>query len=331
MESPEIKCERRKKSFYQILLTVIIVLAVIIIIYYCSKTIFFYVLTKRLSLIVHKMCTESTMQYRKALKYPESLIPKFDYDIATALWDLGGVVGDAHCRDSIPLPPPCDRYFILYGDHLEKSPDGGKRKIKVGYIFWDESQNWAAIIFSGTHYQSQWINNLRTTQTKIDFIKNEVSYKRTNNNQTVYKDGTPSLIHSGFYEDYISVREQIYAWLEGEGSNLRKIIISGRSLGGALSTVCAYDLSYKGNLNIVHYSFASPRVGNPVFANRFNQQVPYSIRVYNNSDHVCDLPFSVFGNEIYEHVGTPETDYGFSINTGSIVKNHIDAYSDLRF
>ena len=305
-------------------------MAVLIILYYCIKTLFVYYLSRKLSYIVHKMCTESTMQYRYALEFPESLIPKFNYQFATALWDLGGIVGDAHCRDSIPLPPPTDQHVILYGKETTDL-NGNSKKVSVGYIFWDSTQNWAAIVFSGTHYRSQWLNNMRTKQTPVDFIKHEISYKRTNVNQTDYKDGSPSLIHVGFYNDYVSVRKQIYDWLEGIGSNIKKIIISGRSLGGALSTVCAYDLSYKGDLNIVHYSFASPRVGDPVFVNRFNQQVPYSIRVYNNSDYVCDLPFSVFGNEIYSHVGTPETDFGFSINTGSVVKNHIDAYSDLRF
>ena len=61
------------------------------------------------------MCKDSSIKYRCKLEFPADLTPKFDYKFATALWDLGGAVGDAHCRENIPMPPPCDQHRILYG------------------------------------------------------------------------------------------------------------------------------------------------------------------------------------------------------------------------
>lgn len=297
---------------------------------YFARAIFYSHMVYKLSKIVYEQCTSEVIKYREPLQFPASSEPKFDLKIATALWDLGGAVASGHCRNGIPMPPPMTNYMILKGGEVHDIY-GNARDLHTGYIFWNASMNWACIVFSGTYYPTQWRNNMRTNQTAIDFIKHEIPYQRTNSNHTIYPPDAPSLIHNGFYDYYTSVRDQIHDWINGDGRNYPNIIVTGRSLGGAISTICAYDISYYLELTVVHYSFASPRVGNPVFTNRFNKMVPFSIRVHNNSDYVCDLPFSVFGKEIYQHVGTPLTNYGFTINTGSIVKNHIDAYSDLKF
>ena len=121
--------------------------------------------------------------------------------------------------------------------------------------------------------------------------------------------------HTGFLKAYKAVRAevlQVVDALVGNESNAWTIYVSGHSLGGALSTLCSYELATRrawkgGKPEIINYSFGSPRVGNKTFAEAFNQVVPNCWRVVNNNDAVALVP-RLIG---YAHVGhmvrlTPE-------------------------
>ena len=137
----------------------------------------------------------------------------------------------------------------------------------------------------------------------------------------------------------------------------RQIIVTGHSLGGALATLCAVDI--KGALGItpIFYTFASPRVGDPTFAQRFNAELPTTWRVVNTEDLITNVPPSTSAldarhptflawllrllarvplisawvrhrvgwtqlwrsNDLYEHVGTP---VDFTKNNGTVLTNH---------
>ncbi len=78
------------------------------------------------------------------------------------------------------------------------------------------------------------------------------------------------------------------------------LTICGHSLGGALVTLLALDLAANTSFNNpTVYTYASPRTGDPSFADTYNQVVPNTFRVANRIDLVPKLPFSPF----YEHVG----------------------------
>jgi hypothetical protein len=73
------------------------------------------------------------------------------------------------------------------------------------------------------------------------------------------------------------------------------IVFTGHSLGGALATLAALDVSrrewletYKPRLKM--YNFGSPRVGNGEFAADFNRHVPDAWRVVNADDAVATIP-----------------------------------------
>lgn len=123
--------------------------------------------------------------------------------------------------------------------------------------------------------------------------------------------------HSGFLKAYRAVRVEVLQLLDimtaGKPSEWT-IYVTGHSLGGALSTLCALELATRrgwaggaGGPRIVNYSFGSPRVGNRAFADAFNDAVPCAWRVVNNNDAVALVP-RLMG---YAHVGnkvqlTPE-------------------------
>jgi Lipase (class 3)/C2 domain len=123
--------------------------------------------------------------------------------------------------------------------------------------------------------------------------------------------------HSGFYKAYKAVQAEVIQIVDAITAGEAKewsIFVTGHSLGGALSTLGAYELATRrqwkgGKPKVVNYSYGSPRVGNRVFAYSFNKAVPNAWRVVNNNDAVALVPRLVG----YAHVGhlvrlTPEGD-----------------------
>lgn len=82
------------------------------------------------------------------------------------------------------------------------------------------------------------------------------------------------------------------------------IVLTGHSLGGNLATVYASYLSGqwklaghpKMNLNVI--TFAAPAAGNKEFAESFNRDFPYSLRIENRNDIVPKFPVSDKLNEL---------------------------------
>ena len=104
-------------------------------------------------------------------------------------------------------------------------------------------------------------------------------------------------------------------------SNKPQVIISGHSLGGAISQVCALDLAY---YNPIHYSFAAPMVFNQQGYSVFTKLVKYSYRIANISDLVVLSPLPVMPNkDAFFHVGKL---IHFQRNLGEYSLNHALAY-----
>lgn len=75
-----------------------------------------------------------------------------------------------------------------------------------------------------------------------------------------------------------------------------RLAVTGHSMGGALSALCALDLKFKLNFTDVRsWSFGSPRVGNLAWQELFNDHVVESWRFTHNRDVVPSLPPSLIG------------------------------------
>jgi hypothetical protein len=127
----------------------------------------------------------------------------------------------------------------------------------------------------------------------------------------------PGKIMFGFLAAYAEVDQDVMALLN---LRLRKnpslqLWAGGHSLGGALATIFSarvIDLSSKGKLNGLAlkgvYTFGSPRVGNDVFAIRYDatlQKLNIPVfRVRNYRDMVTGIPFGAPGTSGYWHVGS---------------------------
>lgn len=79
--------------------------------------------------------------------------------------------------------------------------------------------------------------------------------------------------------------------------------VCGHSLGAALATLLGFDIAANStkfdDVNV--YTFASPRVGDMIFARRYNELVKRNWRIHNRCDIVPNLP--PIAPIIYEHVG----------------------------
>lgn len=182
----------------------------------------------------------------------------------------------------------------------------------VCYIIHDPVSNTIIIVFSGT-------SNLCMAGADLDYSLHELS------DLANYSQGIKG--HYGIYLTYKSVRQKIIDVIKpllrsptSSGPPV-KLIITGHSLGGALSTVCAFDMAF---FNPIHYSFASPLFFNPRGAEAFQKYVQNSYRIANLSDIVTMLPLPVMPNgNTFCHVGK---DVLFQLNIGTASSNHSAAY-----
>ncbi|CAK9326857.1 unnamed protein product [Citrullus colocynthis] len=122
-------------------------------------------------------------------------------------------------------------------------------------------------------------------------------------------------VHSGFLSAYDSVRMRIISLIKmainynddcAEPPLKWHVYVTGHSLGGALATLLALELSSSQlarheAITVTMYNFGSPRVGNRQFAEIYNKKVKDSWRVVNHRDIIPTVP-RLMG---YCHVAQP--------------------------
>lgn len=182
----------------------------------------------------------------------------------------------------------------------------------------DDSPIW--ICFRGTQTNNEWSQNLKMQQEAYKSSSDQTEFKIGNNSNE------PPLIHKGFMEIYNNIRKEILDTLEKTNNDKsRVIVVSGHSLGAAISTIVGFELSQK-KYQVVVYNYASPRIGNKVFSDLINNSSFNVFRVVNTEDIVPNLPASVTANFkdvdkpfIYMHCGILKS---FTDNWLSKLNNH---------
>ena len=105
-------------------------------------------------------------------------------------------------------------------------------------------------------------------------------------------------LHTGFYNCYINDKTNLK--LREHCKTLYELVITGHSLGGAMATICAFDLArLYPYLKIKVITFGSPRVGNKNFFKSYNSLENITHYRYETTyDPIPRIPY--FG---YYHVG----------------------------
>ncbi|KAK9722365.1 hypothetical protein K7432_002713 [Basidiobolus ranarum] len=184
----------------------------------------------------------------------------------------------------------------------------------AGYIGYSTKDKEIVISFRGSSNWANWAKNLA-------ILPKTFIYPTANENVKV---------HSGFFETYASVEDNVRAGLKQVLTTLKdqtdtyKLIITGHSLGAAIATFCAMDIkriylnpnserSFKSELLIIDrsqiylHTFGQPRAGNLDFAqlvyNTFGLGTTRSTlaRITNKSDPVTRLPPQDMGYYHHPH------------------------------
>lgn len=182
-------------------------------------------------------------------------------------------------------PLTMDRAVFANAQPIDGRLDGEQR---FGYAWAVPPSNGRVVVlvFRGTLSMEDWMTDLNFRQTEPSFLE------------------TPGaqLVHTGFDTLYATMRDNVYAALEGAFPNAERVFVTGHSLGGALATLCAMDLASNTKHKVICYTYGSPRVGNVRFAEAYQAALPNSVRVWNRYDTIPDLPAAGLAGTTYQHV-----------------------------
>ncbi|CAL9781634.1 unnamed protein product [Musa acuminata subsp. burmannicoides] len=139
-----------------------------------------------------------------------------------------------------------------------------------------------------------------------------------------YPDMPDAMVHHGFYSAYhnTTLRPGIVSAVQ-EARELYgdiPVMVTGHSMGGAMASFCALDLTVNyGIHNVQLMTFGQPRVGNAAFASYFSKHVQNAVRVTNEHDIVPHLPpyYSYFPQKTYHHF--PREVWVHNVGIGSLV------------
>jgi len=172
------------------------------------------------------------------------------------------------------------------------------------WLYSDEARKVAVIAFRGTE-QVKW----KDLATDLNLVPTSLNAERIDDDKgaslverlvkSAFETADKLKVHSGFLFAYDSVRQTVVKLLDaitGTGDNGKwQVLVTGHSLGGALATLCAYDLAkrqgpVKQAQSVAMYTYGAPRVGNVKFVEEFNALVPDSWRITNKNDIVPTVP-----------------------------------------
>jgi pimeloyl-ACP methyl ester carboxylesterase len=99
--------------------------------------------------------------------------------------------------------------------------------------------------------------------------------------------GDKMRVHSGFLNAWMSVRDRVLA---AASSASGRVYVVGHSMGGALATLAAMEISGVSGgpvrASVACVTFGAPAVGDELFADAFNSRVGQSVRVVNALDPI---------------------------------------------
>jgi hypothetical protein len=182
------------------------------------------------------------------------------------------------------------------------------------------------ISFRGTLTSNELTQDFKYKQEPM-FQKQEVSQVAMDFLTTA--SGKVANVHKGFVNVYMKFRDELKSSLKKLNPKQdKKIIISGHSLGAAISTIAGADLVQSGYKDVGVYNFASPRVGDQTFADYIDKELKLPVyRLVNLSDIVPNMPPSVSPN--FKHTDNPfmyahcgKLVY-FQKNRLSVLNNHL--------
>lgn len=174
--------------------------------------------------------------------------------------------------------------------------------------FAGHSSGHCILVFRGTSSGDGWKTDLKATLTDFN-----------------HPDCAGCKVETGFFGGYQAVRTSILEALSRY--SCQDVSITGHSLGAALATIAAYDLSPNYTIKEV-YNYGSPRVGNPTFAKAYDAKGITTFRVTHHKDPIPHGPtlgmgFSHVSGEIFY---SNTTEGGYKVCQGGEDKSCADQF-----
>ena len=205
----------------------------------------------------------------------------------------------------------------FYGNDLATDINPGRALdiVSFGFVAQDPGGN-VVVAIRGTDGIKEWVQDAKFLAVKCPFLAGA------------------GLTEDGFTAVYESLRvaqdtnsKRLVDALPGMAfpKPVSSLIICGHSLGGALATLLALDVAANTALgrDLVAYTYASPRTGDPSFADTYNQVVPNTIRIANRLDIVPKLPLP----PLYQHVlGIYDLNPMLKVKLDILCQHHLTTY-----
>lgn len=237
---------------------------------------------------------------------------EYQGDVARRCADLVARVINAEKTSKITSPPS----LTLQGEFYNHPQDP-----TFGALWTDNSKN-AWLAFRGTLSNTlrEWQNDFTYNQESLPASKFKSAALQKTFMVQGSTDEAPS-VHAGFLDVYNMFKSDLLAALKN--LQIERIIVTGHSLGGGVSTLCAVDLA--STYPVVSYTFAAPRTGDERLCKLIDERLSI-YRIVNTSDVVPTLPPSVCPNFnspkdpfLYQQCGIAMI---FTLNWKSVVNNH---------
>ncbi|XP_006367590.1 phospholipase A(1) DAD1, chloroplastic-like [Solanum tuberosum] len=156
------------------------------------------------------------------------------------------------------------------------------------------------IAYRGTATSSEWLENFRATLT---CLPDDMTTSDQNYDQPMVQSGLLNLYTTNTQCDQSlqdTIREEIGKILDKYRDEPLSITITGHSLGAALATLTACDITTKfSNAPIVSVvSFGGPRVGNKSFRCQLEKSGTNVLRIVNSDDPITKVPGFVIEDDI---------------------------------
>ncbi len=195
---------------------------------------------------------------------------------------------DLFAANDPPAFTPPDGYALVSKVYADDLTDG----LPVYKVFGFIARSGADVVVAirGTEGVFEWIMDFLFAPTTFPYLAAGKTEHGFTNFYTTFRSG-PSDASPRVVE---ALRSLV------AGGSVQTLRITAHSLGSALATMLAIDVSGNGVFKTpTVYTFASPRVGDKVFAGTYDGLVPDSWRVNNLNDIVPQLPPQLAG---YVHV-----------------------------
>ena len=149
-------------------------------------------------------------------------------------------------------------------------------RVPIGFVATEGSDTFVA--WRGTDNIEEWIEDGKADQVACSFLKDgekvELGFHEL---YTTAKEGHPS------------PQEVVRGYMESH-PEVERLLVTGHSLGAALAVLNVLDIQVTTGRAPIAYTLAGPRVGDPAFADTFDDRIETCWRVVNSHDEVPKVP-----------------------------------------